>query len=75
MACAHRNLVLLSGAKKKVRCRLCHLTIDPEELSSDYCPECYEVHGTRQTDFETIEDGQAGIVRYRCEDCGTIIDA
>lgn len=74
-ACTHNNLVLLSAPKKKVRCRHCHLTIDPEELGDDYCPECYEVDGERRYDFETIGTGQAGMVRYRCEDCGIIIDA
>jgi len=73
--CAHKSLVLLSASKKRLRCRHCHLTIDPEELGDNYCPECYEVDGERHYDFETIEDKQAGMVRYRCEDCGIIIDA
>lgn len=74
-ACSHKSLVILSVSQKRLRCRHCHLTIDPKELNDDYCPECYEVHGKRQYDFETIGDGQAALVRYRCEDCGIIIDA
>ena len=74
-ACAHKSLVLLSVPKKRLRCRHCHLTIDAEELNGDYCPECYDVDGEKRYDFETIEDGQAGMVRYRCEDCGIIIEA
>jgi len=73
-ACSHKRLVLLSASKKRLRCRHCHLTIDPKALGDDYCPECFEVHGKRHYDFESIADGQAGIVRYRCEDCGIIID-
>ena len=74
-ACTHHNLVLLSAPKKRVRCRHCHLTIDSAELGDNYCPECYEVHGRKRYDFETVEDGQADLVRYRCEECGVIIDA
>ncbi len=56
--CLHHNLVLLPAAGKRVRCRHCHLTIDPKELGDNHCPECYEVHGEKRSDFETIEDGQ-----------------
>lgn len=73
--CNHHNIVLLAATKHKVRCRRCHLTIDPEELGDNPCPECYEVHGIKQFDFETVKDGKAGMVRYRCEDCGIFIDA
>jgi hypothetical protein len=73
-ACSHKSLLLLSASKKRLRCRHCHLTIAPEALEDDYCPECYEVHGQRRYDFDTLADGQADTVRYRCEDCGIIID-
>ena len=73
--CKHHQLVLLSAPQKRVRCRHCHLTIDPEELDNGHCPECYEAHNERRYDFETVDNGQAGVVRYRCEACGIIIDA
>jgi len=72
---SHKSLVLLSASKERLRCRHCHLTIDPKEMDDDYCPECYEVHGKKRCDFETIADKRAGMVRYRCEDCGIFIDA
>lgn len=72
--CLHHHLVLLPAAGKRVRCRYCHLTIDPEELGDNHCPECYEVYGEKRSDFETIEGGQDANVRYRCEDCGAAID-
>lgn len=71
--CMHHKLVLLSEVENKMRCRHCHLTITSEELRYDYCPECYEVHGKKLYDFEYIADEKAGIVRYRCEECGAII--
>jgi len=72
--CLHRNLVLLPENGKRLRCRHCHLTIDPEELGDSHCPECYEVYGEKRSDFEIMEGGQAAVVRYRCEDCGATID-
>jgi len=74
-ACSHKSLVLLPVSKQRLRCRHCHLTIDSEELDDNYCPECYDTHGLKWYDFEAVDDGQAGMVRYRCEDCGIIIDA
>jgi hypothetical protein len=72
--CRHQNLTLLPSAGQRLRCRHCHLTIDPKELGDSHCPECYEVHGEKRTDFETVEDGESAIVRYRCEDCGATIE-
>jgi len=72
--CLHRNLVLLPAASRRIRCRHCHLTIDPEELGDNHCPECYEVYGVKRSDFEPLKDEPAAIVRYRCEDCGITID-
>jgi len=71
------NLVLLPDEKNKLRCRHCHLVIAPDELQGGYCPECYEAHGKKQYDFEEIEAGENGEnekTRYRCEDCGVIIE-
>ena len=73
-ACQHRNLMLLPTTGQRVRCRHCHLTIDPRELGDNHCPECYEVYGEKRSDFKIVEDGPAAVVRYRCEDCGITID-
>ena len=72
--CTHQHLVLLAAGGNRIRCRHCHLTIDPRELGDNHCPECYEVYGEKRSDFEPVEDKQAAIVRYRCEDCGVTID-
>ena len=72
--CRHMNLVLLPVEKNKLRCRHCHLVITPEELQGGYCPECYEAYGQKRYDFEEIE-AENEKTRYRCEDCGVIIEA
>ncbi|MGC9324818.1 MAG: hypothetical protein ACP5G0_08755 [Desulfomonilia bacterium] len=73
-ACRHMNLVLISEGKPKLRCRHCHLVITPEELQGSWCPECYETHGQKRYDFEEIPPGENEKTRYRCEDCGAIIE-
>jgi hypothetical protein len=45
-----------------------------EELSHRYCPECFEVSGKKQFDFEEVIDVKTDITQYRCEDCGAMID-
>jgi predicted RNA-binding Zn-ribbon protein involved in translation (DUF1610 family) len=72
--CAHRQLVLLPAKRDKLRCRHCHLTINADDLTSRYCPECFEAHNTKRADFETIVAEDTDIVRYRCEDCGVLIE-
>jgi predicted RNA-binding Zn-ribbon protein involved in translation (DUF1610 family) len=72
--CYHKNLVLIAEASEKVRCTRCHLTLTPEELGDSYCPECYETSGKKQYEFEAVQVDQKEITRYRCEDCGTIIE-
>jgi hypothetical protein len=72
-ACPHRNLVLLAAPAPRLRCRHCHLTIRADELDGGYCPECYERSGRRREDFDTV-DGADGDARYRCEDCGVLLD-
>lgn len=74
-SCRHLHLVLLPKAPHKLRCRHCHLTISADELKSGHCPECYEVHGRKNSDFEEISTFMDGKTRYRCEQCGVIIDA
>jgi rubrerythrin len=57
-----------------VRCRVCHLTLKTEELEDGYCPECYDRDGRRQTDFEEVTGENNVPTRYRCEDCGVLIE-
>lgn len=71
--CPHQNLVLLPAQGRRVRCRHCHLTIDPEELGDSHCPECYDVQGVKRNDFERVEESQKAVTQYRCEDCGITI--
>ena len=73
--CRHLTLVQLPEKKNILRCRHCHLTIDPDELHGGYCPECFEVEGRRHYDFDEIEAEDKGKIRYRCEQCGIIIEA
>jgi len=73
-SCRHANLELLPKRNKTRRCRHCHLTIDVEELGDGYCPECFEASGKKQYDFEDVEPVEESIARYRCEDCGMIVE-
>ncbi|HOO91115.1 MAG TPA: hypothetical protein PLA74_09875 [Syntrophales bacterium] len=72
--CRHLALVRLPEKKNMLRCRHCHLTIDPDELGGGYCPECFEVRGRKYYDFDEIEAPDKGKIRYRCEECGVIIE-
>lgn len=74
-ACQHRNLELLPEGQKRLRCRSCHLTITEKELGDGFCPECFEETGRKRYDFEPVPDESAGRVRYRCEECGVIIES
>ncbi len=73
-SCSHLKLVLLPEKNRLLRCRYCHLTIDADELRGGYCPECFEVYGKRRYDFDEIEAPDKGKTRYRCEQCGIIIE-
>ena len=73
-SCRHLHLVLLPQATHKLRCRHCHLIITAEELKGSHCPECYEAHGRKNSNFEEISTSGDGKTRYRCEQCGVIID-
>jgi len=74
-SCSHLTLVLLPEKKDVLRCRHCHLTINADELREQrYCPECFEVHRRRHYDFDAIETEDKGKIRYRCEQCGIIIE-
>jgi len=72
--CRHQKLHLITAGKKRLRCRKCHLTISSDELDKPYCPECFEIHGKEYSDFEEVEAPEKGGVKYRCEECGIIID-
>jgi predicted RNA-binding Zn-ribbon protein involved in translation (DUF1610 family) len=73
-SCNHRHLELLPQPGKRLRCRHCHLTITPEELTDGYCPECFETQGIKRYDFEEVVSPEKKKVRYRCESCGLIIE-
>jgi rubrerythrin len=73
--CHHNNLELLPAAREKLRCRHCHLTVAADELSDGFCPECFDTSGARRYDFEPVAASNAAAARYRCEDCGAIVDA
>lgn len=72
--CKHTCLVLLPKPSARVQCRHCHLTIKLDDLSGQYCPECYETSGKRQYDFEAVEESPSESTQYRCEDCGVLIN-
>ncbi|MBW2100986.1 MAG: hypothetical protein JRG68_09615 [Deltaproteobacteria bacterium] len=74
ISCNHSKLELLPQKKDKLRCRHCHLTIGADELGDGCCPECFEIHGKKRYDFEEIDTGETGTARYRCEECGIIIE-
>jgi hypothetical protein len=73
-SCPHRHLLVLLPERRSLRCRHCHLKLRPEELVDGCCPECLEVSDARRRDFEEIEPDDSGPVRYRCEDCGALIE-
>lgn len=73
-ACKHEHLILLPKPGKKLRCIHCHLTINEKELADGFCPECYEVSGMKRLDFEPLEPVEERTIRYRCENCGAIIE-
>jgi predicted RNA-binding Zn-ribbon protein involved in translation (DUF1610 family) len=73
-ACSHHHLLLLSKQSHRVRCQHCHLTINANELSNRYCPECFEVSGKKRYDFAEVKEQKKESVQYRCEDCGVLIE-
>ncbi len=71
--CRHKNLVLVSEPKDRIRCRHCHLTIKRDELGDRYCPECYDTTGSKRYDFEPVAEPSVVSTQYLCEDCGLSI--
>jgi hypothetical protein len=43
-------------------------------LNNNYCPECFEVSGKKRYDFEEVKNLKIESTKYRCEDCGMIIN-
>ena len=73
--CIHQNLVLVKPDKNKLRCTHCHLTINEDDLDSDYCPECWETDRVKRRDFERVEQKECDTDTYRCEKCGVEVKA
>lgn len=74
MSCKHKHLQLMVEGRSRLRCNICHLTIDRDELNGGFCPECYALRGRKNYDFTLIEPESVKIVRYRCEGCRLIIE-
>lgn len=72
--CRHEKLELIQPPKERVRCTYCHLVISREELVHGCCPECHEVRGVPHYECEEVKEKHQPKVRYRCEDCGAIIE-
>ncbi len=74
-SCNHTTLELIPGRQNRMRCRHCHWTISVDELGDGYCPECFEIDGKKRYEFEEVKAGEGDITRYRCEDCGVVIES
>ena len=74
-SCAHTNLTQLPEPEKRLRCRHCHLTMAAGDLKEEFCPECFENSGEKRYDFESLETDTSSAVKYRCEQCGVIIES
>jgi len=48
--------------------------IKASELGDGCCPECLDVRGIRLYDFDKVDE-ESGADRYRCEECGVIIES
>jgi len=73
--CNHLNISLIKpDTKKRYKCRHCQLTITEDELGKSFCPECFEITGKKNYDFDTISAPSLGKIRYRCESCGILIE-
>ncbi len=73
-SCKHSSLLLLPDQENRLRCRQCHLTIKANDLGDSHCPECFEDRGEKRYDFEDVEMEEKEGARYRCEECGLLID-
>lgn len=73
-SCSHTTLTLLAERGERLRCKKCHLVISVDELGGGFCPECYERGGGRHYDFEAVAPAGQEITKYRCEQCGALIE-
>jgi predicted RNA-binding Zn-ribbon protein involved in translation (DUF1610 family) len=67
-------MTLLMDNAAKLRCRKCHLVISTDELGAGYCPECHAVWGEKRYDFEKLVAERDEVTKYRCDECGAIIE-
>jgi hypothetical protein len=72
--CSLKTMSLLKQPAGKLRCKKCHLVISADELGGGYCPECYAVGNEKRYDFEELSAGTGEVTRYRCDECGAIIE-
>ena len=72
--CSHKTLTLLAQRGGRLRCRKCHLSISVNELGGGCYPECYAVRGERRYDFEALGPTGEEVTKYRCEQCGALIE-
>jgi hypothetical protein len=72
--CSHKTLTLLQERGERLRCKRCHLVISAKELAGGCCPECYAEGGERHYDFEPVAAKEEEITKYRCEQCGAVIE-
>jgi len=72
--CSHTTISLLTQKARRLRCRKCHLVISPDELGGGYCPECYAVRNEKRYDFEELISGKDEVTKYRCDECGAVIE-
>ncbi len=73
--CKHTQLLVLTETAERLRCCHCHLVIQAEELGNrGYCPECYETTGRKHHDFEKVAAPDSAAARYRCEECGALLN-
>jgi len=61
--CRHGTLVLVT-AKKRMRCRHCHLTIAADELADGHCPECFETKRRALFDFDDVTEPGGARLSY-----------
>lgn len=71
--CRHTHLTVIKENGMRLRCRYCHLTLEVQELTHGYCPECYASSGKKRDEFEEVSAPEQAETRYRCEDCGEML--
>jgi hypothetical protein len=74
-SCSHTTLELLPEPAGRVRCRHCHLTLPRDDVKDGFCPECFDTSGLKRYEFEELVEEKSGVARYRCEECGIIIQS